>query len=273
MMRALSSAVLFIVLLAMTAVPATAFPEQYTVEPAFGATGIAVPDIVPITFWDLTLREMVIVIALAISPLLLAPVEIVFTIKLLSVLGFRRIVRGNILGNSVRNTLYCCIRERPGISPGELAEAAGLSRGALAYHLALLRAFGKIVLVKNHGGVRCFENSGTYSLCEQKMFNCLRSGTGNKIIRALAATPGLSREELGQVLGVSGPTVTWHMKRLAADGVVDVSRDGRFSRYAISEEMTAFLQRTGDDGSISGMSPTGEGSHTVLSAAAGSADG
>ena len=252
MARTRSFSLLLVVLLGALAVPAIAFPQDYTIEPAFGVAGIAAQDIVPITFWDLTLREMAIVLALAISPLLLAPVEIGFTIKVLSFLGFRRIARGNVLTNSVRNAIYGRIRTRPGISPGVLAAETGISRGALAYHLALLRGLGKIVLVKDHGAVCCFENSGTFTRCEQLMLSCLRSDTGRKILHALARTPGLSRAELGQILCVSGPTVTWHMKRLTADGVVDVSRDGRFSRYAISEEMTAFLQRTGGDGSISG---------------------
>ena len=272
MKRTLVPALLFVVLLAVLAVPAVALPAQYTVEPAFGATGMAAPDIIPITIWDLTLREMAIVLVLAVSPLLLAPVEIFFAIKLLSFLGFRRIARGNILANSVRNTLYRCIRERPGISGGELAEEAGISRGALAYHIALLRAFGKIVLVKNHGAVCCFENSGAYSRCEQTMLNCLHSDTGKKILRALAATPGLSRAELGQVLSVSGPTVTWHMKRLAADGAVNVSRDGKFSRYVISEEMTIFLKRAGFSRGCYSLLSTGESGTIPRTALAGPAE-
>jgi predicted transcriptional regulator len=272
MKRMLFSAVLFVLLLAMLAVPAVALPQEYTVEPAFGTTGAAATDVVPTTFWDLNLREMTIIGALAISPLLLIPVEIFFALKLLSFLGFRRIARGNVLANSVRNTIYVCIRERPGISPGELAEEAGISRGALAYHLTLLRALGKVILVKNHSSVSCFENSGAYNRCEQKMLNCLRTDTGRKILRALSMTPGLSRAEIGLVLGVSGPTVTWHMKRLAADGIVMVSRDGKFSRHVISEEMTAFLKRTGFFRGFSSASPGGEGSAIPRAALAGSAE-
>ena len=225
--------------------PVFALPPEYTIEPSFGSIGMAAADVAPITFWDLTLREMAIVLALAISPLLLAPVEIVFAAKVLSLLGFRRIARGNVLANSIRNAIYGRIRKSPGISPGELAAETGISRGALAYHLALLRAMGKIVLVKDHGAVCCFENSDTLNRCEQLMLTCLRSDTGRKILRALARTPGLSRAELGQILCVSGPTVTWHMKRLASDGAVSISRQGKFCRYVISDEMTAFLKRAG----------------------------
>jgi predicted transcriptional regulator len=272
MKRMLVIAVSLVVLLALLAAPAAAFVQEYTVEPAFGAVGIAAENIGPVTYWDLTPREMAIIGALAISPLLLIPVELFFAIKLLSFLGFRRIARKNVLLNSVRNTIYTCIRERPGISSGELATVAGISRGALAYHITLLRALGKIVLIKNHGAVSCFENSGTYNRREQQVLNYLRTDTGRKILDALAGTPGLSRAELGEMLGVSGPSVTWHMKRLAADGIVMVRREGKFSRYVISEEMTRFLNRTGCDRESYPVSSAGEGSTIPWAVFAGPAE-
>lgn len=232
------------ILLVVLVGPVLALPQEYTVEPGFGATGIAAPDIAPISFGELTLREMVLVMALAISPVLLIPAEILFALKLLSFLGFRRILRSNVLTNTVRKEIYRCIRERPGISPGELTGATGISRGALAYHIALLRGTGKIVPVKTHGTVGWFENADTFSRSEQTMLTCLRSETDRKILGILSATPDLSRTELGQRLGLSGPTVTWHMKRLASDGAVRIHRKGKYSRYTLSDTMAVILKRS-----------------------------
>ena len=109
------------------------------------------PDVVPITFWNLTLREMVIIVALAISPVLVFPVEIFFALKLLSCFGFRRIARSNILASTIRNTIFSLIRSRPGISFVELLQETAISRGALTYHLALMRITGKIILLEDHG--------------------------------------------------------------------------------------------------------------------------
>ena len=116
MKRVLFSAMLLVFLAMALAVPAGALPQEYTVEPAFGAIGVEGTGVAPITFWDLTLREMVIVGALAISPVLVFPVEIFFALKLLSCFGFRRIARNNVLASSIRNTIYTLIRSRPGIS-------------------------------------------------------------------------------------------------------------------------------------------------------------
>lgn len=266
------SAVLLVFLLAALAPPASAFMQDYSVEPAFGATGMAAADVIPITFWDLTLREMVIIGALAISPALVFPVEIFFAVKILSCFGFRRIVRSNVLASTLRHTIYSLIQSRPGISFSELLQETGISRGALSYHLTLMRVSGKIILLKDHGTISYFENSGKYGDGEQKVIKYLRQDMDKKILLTLARNPLMSRTDFERILGVSGPTVSWHMKRLIEDGILNVRKDGRFSRYALSEGTKFSLMKyCGDVPGLPGMS-TGAGSATRYSAMAGTAE-
>jgi predicted transcriptional regulator len=249
--RELISVALLAVLLAALAAPAAALPHGYTVEPAFGFTGKAAADVVPITFWDLTFREMAIIGALAFSPAFVFPVEIFFTVKLLSIFGFKRIARHNILTSTVRNTLFTLIESRPGISFVELSQEMGISRGALTYHLTLMRISGKIILLKDHGILSYFENSGKYGDGEQKVMKYLRQGTDKMILLTLAKNPLMSRTDFEKILGVSGPTVSWHMKRLIDDGILNVRKDGRFSRYALSEGTLSSLKKCCED--VSGL--------------------
>ena len=242
MKRVLFAAILLIFFLAFT-VPAGALPQEYTVEPAFGAIGMTGADVAPITFWDLTLREMVIIGALAISPALVFPVEIFFALKLLSCFGFRRIARSNILASTIRNTLYSLIRSRPGISFVELLQETEISRGTLTYHLTLMRISGKIVPLADHGITGYFENSGKYDQNEQKVLKYLRQDTDRQILFALAHRPLMSRRDFENVLGVSGPTISWHMKRLIDDGLLSIRKDGRFSRYDLSERTRSCLEK------------------------------
>jgi len=242
MKRVLFAAILLILFLALT-VPAGALPQEYTVEPAFGAIGMTGAGVAPITFWDLTLREMVIIGALAVSPVFVFPVEIFFALKLLSCFGFRRIARGNILESSLRNTIYTLIRSRPGISFAGLQQETEISRGALTYHLALMRIAGKIIILMDHGSSSYFENSGRYDTGEQKVLKYLRQDTDRQILVSLSASPLMSRRDFEKCLGVSGPTVTWHMKRLIGDGLLSIRRDGRFSRYILSETTRACLEK------------------------------
>jgi predicted transcriptional regulator len=243
MKRVPGSAILLVILCISLAVPALALPQDYTVEPAFGVVGIASPDVVPVTFFDLTIREMVIIGALAVSPALVFPVEIFFALKLLSCFGFRRIARNNILASTIRNTLYSLIRSRPGISFVELLQETGISRGALSYHLTLMRISGKIVPLEDHGITGYFENSGKYDRNEQKILKYLRQDTDKQILFALARSPLMSRRDFEKIFGVSGPTISWHMKRLIDDGLLSTRKDGRFSRYVLSDQTRSCLEK------------------------------
>ena len=57
----------------------------------------------------------------------------------------------------------------------------------------------------------------------------------------------MSRRDFEKVLGMSGPTVTWHMKRLIDDGLLNLHKDGRFSRYALSAMTQSCLEKYGRD--------------------------
>lgn len=262
MKRVYFSGLLLVLFLAVLATPALAFMQDYSVEPAFGATGTAAADVVSITFWDLTFREMVIVGALGISPALVFPVEIFFTLKLLSCFGFRRIARNNILASPVRNSLYTLIRSRPGINFVELAQEMKISRGTLTYHLTLLKYSGKIILLNEHGAISYFENSGKYGDSEQRLMKYLRQNLDKKILLALAINPLMSRMDFEKILGVSGPTVTWHMKRLIDDGILNVQKDGRFSRYVLSEGVLSLLEKCCDDLNGLAVQPPGSANTT-----------
>lgn len=272
MKSARASCALLVFLLMVLAAPAAALSAGYIVEPAFGAAGVAAADVVPVTFFDLTFREMVIIGALAISPAFVFPAEIFFALKLLSCFGFRRIARGNILESPVRNTLYNAIRDQPGISFIELVEAAKISRGALTYHLALMRFSGKIVLLESHGTTSYFENSDRYNDGEREVLRYLRQETDRKILFSLAKTPLLSRRDFERILGVSGPTVTWHMKRLIDDGLLSIRKDGRFSRYFLSGGTLECLRKYGGGIPVLSELPAGAGMFTRYPPVAGTAE-
>jgi predicted transcriptional regulator len=243
-------------------VPASALAGGYAIDPAYGLTGTPAMDLTRISFWDLSLREMAIVAGLAVSPLCIIPLELLFAIKLFSFLGFRRIFRSNILNNATRSRVYSAISSQPGIRFPELCAVTGISRGALNYHIALLRISGKIHITKLRGIIRFFENNGKYSETEQKVLNCLNNGASGVIIGTLLNHPGSSRTDLEKILAVSGPTVSWHVRRLCEDGLIEVHKDGRFSRYELAGSVVDFMTRN-PQGSASVFSRCGNNGRAV----------
>jgi predicted transcriptional regulator len=213
------------------------------VEPAAGADGaVPSPDLVQVSFWDLSIREMAIVVLLALFPALVLPVELLFALKLFACLGFRRIARKNILGNATRQAVFLCIAESPGIGLAAIARRTQVSRGALSYHLALLEFWHVVVSRKIHGSTGYFENSGRYGSLEQGLLGCLRHETARKILYALSDRPARTRSDLETYLSLSGPTVTWHIKRLEEDGLLTRARDGRFSRYSLTDAAAGYVR-------------------------------
>ncbi|MFA6333009.1 MAG: winged helix-turn-helix domain-containing protein, partial [Methanoregula sp.] len=88
-----------------------------------------------------------------------------------------------------------------------------------------------------------FENSGKYDSSEQKVLKYLRQDTDRQILVALSGNPLMSRRDFEKILGVSGPTVTWHMKRLISDGLLEIRKDGRFTRYILSAGTLSCLEK------------------------------
>jgi predicted transcriptional regulator len=253
MKRELFLASLLIVIVVLLAAPVAAAGD-YSVTPAYGSTGTPVPDLAPVSFWDLSWQDMAIVMALLLCPICVIPLEILFASKLLAFLGFRRIARRNILEQGTRSEIYQLIIANPGISFPSLKERLGLSRGTLTYHLLQLSAQHKIVIRKSNGRTSYFENNGRFDGIEQKILSHLANEQEKRILDHLLSSPGSSRQDLERVLGVSGPTITWYMKRLLSDGILSLRKDGRYSRYSLSAEVAGILSPLQNPGRI----PVGE---------------
>src|SRR5208337_2434199 len=124
----------------LVAVPfAAADTGGYSTTP--GLTG-AVPDDhrdpVPISFWDLPLREMLLAVALSFCPVLVYPIELFFFLKLLTVLGYRKVEQNAISYNEKRQKIYDCIAEHPGLNFNELERLTCVAEGTLKYHMLIL---------------------------------------------------------------------------------------------------------------------------------------
>ncbi|CCJ35335.1 regulatory protein, ArsR [Methanoculleus bourgensis MS2] len=205
----------------------------YENAPAGGAT-LTSP--IEVEFWELPVWLLVMQLACI-------PVELLAPLKFWGYLGYRRISRENLLDNTVRAQVFSCIVDHPGIHFHGIAQETGIRPGTLRYHLGILQRHHVIVLVKSDGYARFFRNDGTYSEPEQRLLAHLRRGVPHDILALLLRRPSATRTELAEDLGVAGPTITWHMKRLERDHLVSAERDGRCVRYRIPGERAPEVRR------------------------------
>ncbi len=133
-----------------------------------------------------------------------------------------------------REAVCRTISENPGAALVELSTLTGMNRGTLKYHLIALEVEGRVVSVSRYGRSHFFPNNGRYSGQEKAALYHLRNPASRHLLLLLQHHPGLCRKEIADRIGISGPTVSWHMHRLLVDGVIDSRREGRTVHYYIA---------------------------------------
>jgi predicted transcriptional regulator len=215
--------------------------EEYIVQPAYGLVQEPVEDTSKeVLFHELTPRAMIIFVALSFSPLLVYPVEFFLMLKLFAYLGYRKIDEMIIFYNDNRRLIYEAIAGNPGISFNALMLITGVKQATLKYHLHILEQKQKIIRYGTYESSGYFENNG-WSDLEKGIFVHLRNSTTRNILEIVSTSAEISRKDIARILGITGPSVTWHTNRLSQDGIIKIYRYGRDIRISISREAAAFI--------------------------------
>jgi len=240
-----SQVLLIITLFFLMPVAASALPgHEIIVRPGYGLLQDNPPDdVVKISFFQLSPRSMVLFSLLVISPILVYPAELLFTIRIYYLLGIRRLTKKHLLDHKSRKAIYGLIQKSPGIQLPALMEASHLNRGTARYHLARLEIAGKITFVVVSGKIMYYENNEHFSKLEKQVIGHLKSDSRSKILFNLLESTARSRHEISDALGVAGPTVSWHMYRLIHDEITSRQKEGRFMRYALKPEAVPIVRK------------------------------
>ncbi len=141
---------------------------------------------------------------------------------------YTRLRKEKVLDQFTRGNVYGYVVANPGDSYGSIKEALGLSNGSLAYHLNVLEVTGFVRSARDGtlrrvypSTMRIPSNDGT-----------LRK-TQLLILEIVRETPGISQKDIAGLLGVSSPTVNYHMDGLLKQGIVRAERKGIRVRYFI----------------------------------------
>ena len=132
-----------------------------------------------------------------------------------------------------RKKLYDYIQEHPGSHLREIGRNLDLAIGDIQYQLNVLEKTGHIIS-KRMGIYKRFYPSKIFGEMQKDIMGTLSQETPRKILLLLLQKPGASHGEIARFTKVSAPTVTWHMKRLIDEGLVEAHREGRNVKYYIS---------------------------------------
>jgi predicted transcriptional regulator len=152
---------------------------------------------------------------------------------------YHRIRKDHTLNNKTRQAVYDGVVQSPGIGVNEAAKAAGCSYSTAAYHLERLVEERLLVVGEDGRRARFFKNGGAFSQQEREFVPILQSKECMNVLQVVVENPWCYRAEVAQKLGVSGPTVNWHLKKLMGAGVVKEMREGRVSYLYADKKLLA----------------------------------
>lgn len=136
--------------------------------------------------------------------------------------------------NDTRRRIFDHVRSRPGQSIAEISSAVGVSHSTASYHLDRLIEFNLLASTQDGNKIRFFVNGGTFTEDDRRILTALSNAETRRVLATIVANPGSYRAELTTILGVSSPTVNWHLARLLVAGLVHEEHRGR-NRYLFSD--------------------------------------
>lgn len=148
-----------------------------------------------------------------------------------------------MLENDCRKAVFQAIADAPGIDAVSLSRRLEMNINTLRYHLTQLLVFDKITYLARPGTVRYYLNQGMFSPFEQIFLHYLNAGTAGRIIMLVSERPGVSRKDLAEVLGITGPSVTRHIQELSSEGIIRNEPDGRANHYYLTDAAALLLTK------------------------------
>lgn len=149
--------------------------------------------------------------------------------KLMVVPLYTRIKRGKVLDHFMRGQVYGFIKANPGAHYNLIRRKLEINNGALAYHIAVLER-EKFIRSRLDGTLKRFYPSDMNLPTGHELTEMER-----KLIDVVRANPGFSQKEIALTLGLSPQVVNYHIKSLARNHVLRLTRVGKRTLCYINE--------------------------------------
>ncbi len=136
--------------------------------------------------------------------------------------------------NSNQERILSFIQDNPGCYLRQIRNELALSMGSVQYHSYQLQKVGKITSTRQ-GLYKLHFQSGTFQDHEKKIFQVLNQETPREIIMFIIEQKDPTQTDITKRLGISAPSINWHVRRLIDFKIVDEVRDGKYKRYKLSD--------------------------------------
>lgn len=231
----------FILVVLLVWSPTTAKIVVEPIPPEIPDDAVIIDDEEIVPIWSVSPMQLLTYYMLIYCPALAVPVKFLSSFGILAFFGYRCASHQHSPETSNRRQILMCISDNPGITVSEIVEATEISRGTVNYHLFRLQRKGFIHRNGQGNTFGYFEFSETLNETEEHLLIHLKSQTKRKLISLMMETPDVSQSEAAETVKLSRATVTWHMKRLIKDGLVESRKEGRTVRYRLTHDVGEIL--------------------------------
>jgi len=138
---------------------------------------------------------------------------------------YTKIKREKVMDHFIRGRIYEFIVSNPGVNYSSIKEQFKLTNGTVTYHLSMLER-QEFIRAKQDGIYkRYFSNNGGPAVSDVQPMSLQLS-----IAKAVREKPGMTQKEIAMQLGSSKQLVSYHIRNMKNDGLLDTHRDGRSVR-------------------------------------------
>ncbi len=142
--------------------------------------------------------------------------------------------KDNILDLPLRQRIVETITASPGTHLRGLAELMDVAVSTLEYHCYQLVRTGHLN-TREDGGFKAFYPAEGLDRRDKDLLYLLRQEAPRRIAAHLVLNPEATPKDLKAVLGLSGATLSFHLKKLLAAGIVDEEPAGRTKLLSVAD--------------------------------------
>lgn len=140
----------------------------------------------------------------------------------------------SILMNPTRQKIFRYLCEYPCSSLSSIARDFGISPASMTWHLKLL-SDRKLISEDKVGGQRLLYPRNFINPKMVPVFALLANQKILNIFNKIRESPGITQKDLTKVLRLSHQSINSFTNRLRDEGLINIIRDGKFTRYYSSQ--------------------------------------
>src|ERR1044072_4993180 len=130
----------------------------------------------------------------------------------------------------IRRRLYALVQSYPGVHVREAARQLGTSMALVEYHLNLLREHGLVTVQKDDRYARLYPvDAPAPKPADREAVGLLRPRRPRPLPLCLLDDGPQKHKDLAEALGLGKSTLSFHLRKLEAAGLVRKDADGTFA--------------------------------------------